>query len=199
MVYLLCQLDYYYSLVNISYSEEVILMGNEYEDHWIPTYTGIKFHYLNPKPEEISITDIAHHLCLLCRFTGACKRFYSVADHSIRVSMIVEPELRLAALLHDAAEAYTNDISRPVKYTHKLQETEAIITKAIDKKFGIDSNHPSIKEADNILIATEARDLMPNIDGWEELPMPLSTKIIPMTPLWAERLFMIKFEEYINA
>uniref|UniRef100_A0A6M3IJF1 HD domain-containing protein n=1 Tax=viral metagenome TaxID=1070528 RepID=A0A6M3IJF1_9ZZZZ len=171
----------------------------EFDDNWITTHTGKKFHYLDPQPDEIDIVDIAHHLSYLCRFTGAVSGFYSVADHSIRVAELLPPELRLAGLLHDAAEAYINDLSRPVKYTHKLQETEARIGAVIAKKFGVDFSDPRIKEADNILIATEARDLMPNMDGWAELPTPLPTKITPSPPFRiVKAAFLYRFRSYSN-
>ena len=171
----------------------------EFDDHWITTFSGKKFHYLDPQPDEIDIVDIAHHLSYLCRFTGACSGFYSVADHSIRVAELLPQELRLAGLLHDATEAYINDISRPVKYSHKLQETETIIEAAIAKKFGVDFSDPKIKEADNILIATEARDLMPNMDGWAELPTPLSTEIIPSPSFrLVKAVFLYRFRSYTD-
>lgn len=171
--------------------------GNEYEDVWMETYTGGKVHFTNPRPEEINITDIAHQLSMLCRFTGACREFYSVAEHCIRVAHIVPINLKLAALLHDAAEAYTNDISRPVKHAHKLDEMETILTFAIDNKYKIDSRHPEIREADNILLATEARDLMANTDGWAKLPPPLDESIVPMYQSGeAEAVFIAKFFEY---
>ncbi len=153
---------------------------NEYDGEWITTFTGVKFHYRKPVFDEICIEDIAHHLSLLCRFTGACSQFYSVAEHSIRVSRVVSTQMKLSALLHDAAEAYINDISRPVKYSHKLDETEKAIMDVIAKKYKIVPNAPEIKEADDILIATEARDLMPNTEGWMVLPPPLKEHIKPM-------------------
>jgi len=86
----------------------------EYDEHWITTYTGKRFHYLDPQPEEIDIVDIAHALSLTCRFGGHCKEFYSVAEHSIRVAEIVPKEFQLLALLHDAGEAYTGDVQSPI-------------------------------------------------------------------------------------
>ena len=136
-----------------------VQMVNEYDGEWITTYTGIKFHFRNPAPEEISLVDIAHHSSLLCRFTGACNVFYSVGEHALRVAGLVPEGLKFQALLHDGAEPYMNDISRPVKYSHKLEETEKIILDAIGKKFGITFGDPIVKEADDILLATEARDL----------------------------------------
>lgn len=167
---------------------------NEYDGHWMTTYTGKKFHYRNPFLSEICIEDIAHHLSLICRFTGACREFYSVAEHSIRVAEIVPSHLKLSALLHDAAEAYLNDISRPVKYSHKLDETERGITRMINAKFGIATNVPEIKYADAKLLATEARDIMPNTDGWAELPDPLRKRIKPLS--WQEA--EVKFNNYYH-
>lgn len=172
---------------------------NEYDGEWITTYTGRKFHYKNPTPDEIHIKDIAHHLSLICRFVGACKKFYSVAEHSIRVAEIVPNNLKLSALLHDAAEAYIGDISRPVKYSHKLEETEKTIMDAIIAKFNIDPYAPEIKEADSRLLATEARDLMPNVDNWAELPKPLKHTINSMGSKYAGDLFLVKFRVYSSS
>ena len=49
---------------------------DEYGGNWITTFTGKKFHFLDPRIDEIDIIDIAHHLSLNCRFIGACKEFY---------------------------------------------------------------------------------------------------------------------------
>lgn len=74
------------------------------------------------QPEDITIEDIAHSLAYQCRFNGHTKRFYSVAEHSVILSQLIEPksevqnlERRLCALLHDAAECYTGDITGPVR------------------------------------------------------------------------------------
>lgn len=82
---------------------------------WIQTYTGKKMFPLAPKREDICIEDIAHALSMKCRFNGHCNLFYSIAQHSLIVASLVKPELRLAALLHDAAEAYLPDFCRPIK------------------------------------------------------------------------------------
>ncbi len=94
---------------------------------WIQTYTGKAFDLLDPKPEQVDVRDIAHALSLLCRFTGHCERFYSVAQHSCMVARIARDLWRaehdaecprpvlLRALLHDAAEAYVGDVSTPLK------------------------------------------------------------------------------------
>lgn len=63
----------------------------------------------------IRIDDISHHLALTVRYNGALPWNYSVAHHSLLVADIVPEELKLAALLHDAPEAYTGDLVSPAK------------------------------------------------------------------------------------
>ena len=86
----------------------------------IRTYTGIMFDPLNPDPELVNITDIAHALSLLCRANGHFRNFYSVAQHSINCMEEAKErgysrKVQLACLLHDASEAYLSDVTRPVK------------------------------------------------------------------------------------
>lgn len=173
---------------------------NEFEGAWITTFSGKKFHFLDPQPDEIDILDIAHALSLTCRFTGQCSEFYSVAEHSIRVAKIVPKEYRLHALLHDASEAYLPDIPRPMKAQlpeFKIMENK--ILASIWARFAgwYDfSAHNVVKEADNILLATEARDLMPNTNDWATLPEPLKDVIIPLTSKESEEAFLAAFDFY---
>ncbi len=82
---------------------------------WIQTYTCKKLYPLSPRMEDICIEDIAHSLSMLCRFTGHCKRFYSVAEHSILVSYFCDPADRRHALLHDGSEYGLTDLPTPLK------------------------------------------------------------------------------------
>src|SRR3990167_3312305 len=90
------------------------------DDNYILTYSGTKFWPLNPRVRDVVVRDIAHALAHKCRFTGHVKRFYSVAEHSVILANLPELaeqpcEVRLQALLHDAAEAYLPDVARPIK------------------------------------------------------------------------------------
>ncbi|HKK06533.1 MAG TPA: hypothetical protein VKA50_11875 [Gammaproteobacteria bacterium] len=82
---------------------------------WILTYTGRRVDLLDPDPATIEPEDIAHALSNMCRFNGHCRHFYSVAEHSWHVALLVSRENALQGLMHDAAEAYVADITRPLK------------------------------------------------------------------------------------
>lgn len=83
--------------------------------NWILTSTGKRFDLLEPDADMIDPWDICHSLAHLCRFNGHTREFYSVAQHSCIVAELVPEEHKLAALLHDATEAYLGDITRPLK------------------------------------------------------------------------------------
>lgn len=132
----------------------------------IRTFTG---KYVNPlalQPEDICIEDIAHHLSLICRYVGACPFHYSVAQHSLIVSNLMAAqsptrEAALAGLLHDAAEAYLNDISSPVKHSLSMEQYRAAEDRAeriIFAKFGVDYSWMKLtKAADDEVFHAEVR------------------------------------------
>lgn len=104
------------------------------------TYSGKMLDLSDIRPEAIDIKDIAHALSQLCRFSGQCRSFYSVAEHSIRVCGLVPDEHKLAALLHDASEAYLGDVIAPIKQmlpAYKKLEDELMAV--IANKFGFQS------------------------------------------------------------
>jgi len=165
---------------------------------WIQTYSGKKFFPLNPILEDIVIEDIAHALSMMCRFTGHCKEFYSVAQHSVLVSMQCSEANQLYGLLHDASEAYITDISRPVKRTRELEGYRVVeknLQAAICKRFGLPEEEPEeVKLADTRLLVTEARDLMsPLHPDWVHPSEPYEFKIEAVAPYMAKRLFLERF------
>jgi uncharacterized protein len=145
---------------------------------WITTQSGLTFWPIDPRPSEVTREDIAHALSLKCRWTGHCDRFYSVAEHSVRVAKAVRylaawtnPELsaegldqvELIGLLHDGHEAYMADLARPLKpFVSGWKDLEAGIDEAIFGHFSItptDEEHQLVKQADNELLKAEARVL----------------------------------------
>jgi hypothetical protein len=167
----------------------------------IATHCGVEFSPLNPDPSTVLIEDIAHALANSCRFTGHVDRFYSVAQHSVHVSELVEskdPELAFTALLHDASEAYLSDISRPIKMQPEFGDVykkfEHRLEVAIAERFGLVFPYPDIiKWADNVMLRSEQRDLMPNLlrfAGDEYLPFTIQ----PWSPVVAKAHFMDRFD-----
>ena len=164
--------------------------------------TGAYFDFLAPTPEMVHIEDIAQGLSHTCRFGGQCLNFYSVAQHSVLVSKIVPDELRFAALLHDAAEAYIGDIVGPLKQLlPDYKVIEERVETAVCERFGLtlaDISHPEIKRADLRLLRTEQRDLTSGSkDEWNGLSKypPIDQRIDPLGPLDACTDFLIRFGE----
>ena len=85
------------------------------------TYSGKIMNVLDPAPEMIDLTDISKGLSYNAHFTGQTPQFFSIAEHCLLTEYLVRkqyPEdyqLRLIALLHDAAEAYIGDMIHPIK------------------------------------------------------------------------------------
>jgi 5'-deoxynucleotidase YfbR-like HD superfamily hydrolase len=120
--------------------------------------TGNLVDPFNIRVEDISIEDIAHHLGRICRFNGAVTGFYSVADHCIKISNRASEENKLWGLLHDAAEAYLGDITRPVKQKFKsfVEPVEEEILYVIADKFGLPPMMPQeIIDLDNQILEEE--------------------------------------------
>ena len=114
-------------------------MQNERVGDWIQTYTGKQFWPIDPRACEITIEDIAHALSLQCRFSGHCREFYSVAQHSCLVSSYCIDEDAGWGLLHDAAEAYLVDLPRPIKRFSSLgveyRKAEERVMAAVNEAF----------------------------------------------------------------
>jgi uncharacterized protein len=167
---------------------------------WIQTHSGRRFNPLKPNPDAIVIQDVAHALSMQCRFSGHCREFYSVAQHSVLVSYICDHKDALWGLLHDATEAYLVDVPRPLKRSGKLQgyiEIEAVMQEAVCRRFGLPFvEPPSVKIADTKLLATEARDLMsPLHSDWQQPVDPLPFKIEAWEHQKAKDMFMQRFFE----
>lgn len=165
------------------------------ETLYISTYRGNRFYPHEPRIDTIDIEDIAHGLAYQCRFNGQTADFYSVAQHSLIVADLVEPRLRRAALLHDAAEAYLGDMVKPLKrLVPEFARIEEAVTALIAEAFAVDfSDYGAIKRADLIALATEKRDLMPqSAEAWSYLQGvdPLQARIQPWSPAQAKEAFL---------
>ena len=178
---------------------------------WIQTYTGKQFHFDDIHPGDIDLETVAHVLSNLCRYGGHCREFYSVAEHSVNVSLAAEAaeagttcrsslqEVALQGLLHDATEAYCVDVPKPLK--RMLRDYDAIeqrIWLAVAKHFGVPHDlFEAVRHADHTVLLAEQRVLMPDV-GPDWFPEgvglePADVRIACWGPTEAKRRFMHRF------
>jgi hypothetical protein len=179
---------------------------------WIQTFTGVPYDVYDPDPNDVILEDIAHALAYQCRYNGHSSQFYSVAEHSVHIAQfIVEeifctpqklagyelgPEIALAALLHDAAEAYVGDVPTPIKQSmpELFKELEEKNLKVICKRFDVPyelTQHPLIKEADKRILVNEREILMQGPLTWKTdhlKPLP-DTRLLCLAPVFAKEAF----------
>jgi uncharacterized protein len=172
---------------------------------YIRTFSGKLVDPVHLTPDDVCIEDIAHALSNQCRFSGHVRRFYSVAEHSVRVMKKCKLD-PLAALLHDASETYLVDLPRPLKYHPQFafyKEVEAWVTGAIEERFSL-IDLPEIREeihiADKRMLATEMAGLMNRQDS----PLPFEPYAdyanvrLGLSPMEAERWFLANYRELVK-
>lgn len=134
------------------------------DGRYIGTRTG-RFYLANPVWD---IQAMAHSLSQVVRFTGHTQWRYSVAEHSIMVSMLVEdmggtPLEQLEGLLHDGTESVLADVASPVKAglaDYKRLEKSLDVT--LRRTFGLPETQTEIvTKADWLALFIEAAVLMP--------------------------------------
>jgi hypothetical protein len=166
----------------------------------IATFTGKLFDLAAPDPGLVDIRDIARGLSLVNRWGGQTRQPFSVAQHSVMVAEWCEPRDAAYALLHDAAEAYIGDITRPVKsLLPEAVKLETSIQAAILAAFGVDPDAASlvrVREWDDVVLASEAVLLFPKdfVAVWPlRMAAPAHNRFRPLAHWAAERLFLDRF------
>lgn len=87
----------------------------------ISTRNGFLINIDNPEPNTFDIRDIASGLARMCRYGGQIEGWYSVAEHCVKGAMWALPDTKYGLgiakqfLMHDASEAYIQDINGLVK------------------------------------------------------------------------------------
>lgn len=112
------------------------------------------------------VPGMAHALGQLARYNGHADHFYSVAEHSVLVSLLMQ-ELRLGdpmeGLLHDGTEAFLSDIPSPFK--HRLPDwlaVEAKLDGEMRQHFGLPAEKTQgCKKADWLALFIEASMIVP--------------------------------------
>lgn len=112
------------------------------------THSGLTVNPDRPLPESIRLDDIIFGLSNGCRFAGQIRG--SILEHSWRVYQYVRDtggtvNDMLAALLHDATEAYYSDLPSPVKKRcPQYKRLETKLQKVIFTKYGLNPKIPNI-------------------------------------------------------
>jgi 5'-deoxynucleotidase YfbR-like HD superfamily hydrolase len=173
---------------------------------YLQTVSGRWVNPFDPDPDQLDPGDIARALANQCRFGGHSRAFYSVAQHSVIVSQLVEQgggdaEAVFAALMHDATEAYLGDMPHPIKHRSPLgaafKAAEEHLERALRDRFGIQADVPEIKRADRALLATERRAFSAETWHWPELDgvEPLDIELSAWPPDEAARAFAERYAE----
>lgn len=160
--------------------------------------SGKLFDFLDPHGSDFDIDDIAHGLAHVCRYAGQCRAFYSVAEHSMLVADTVG-EFAYEALLHDAAEAFIGDVTRPFKQLlPDYKRIEATIEDAMVGRFGLDRrSKDSVKHADlRVLAAEQAQVMAPGCADWavEAGIEPAPVVVRNLDPVAAKHAFLLRYE-----
>lgn len=123
--------------------------------------SGGLFDFDDPYNSYFTIEDVAHNLSNLCRFNGACDRFFSVLQHSLNTSYLVKTRQMMA---HDGAEAWYGDMTTWLKrkcpdYQALLEEGENATADRLGVPRGMTEE---MKRADLLCLAVERRHLFRN-------------------------------------
>lgn len=168
--------------------------------NWMMTYTGQAFYPYDMRLADFCIEDIAHALSLLCRYGGHCRKFYSVAEHSVLISRMVAPEYAYEALMHDATEAYLVDMPRPIKMGFpQYKDMEAKIWDMIARRFGLPAElAPEVHKADGEALWHEMAALLHPVPRGHEWGMGRPEPAVLKPELvtgWTWEVAEIKFLE----
>ena len=93
------------------------------------TFSGKRVDLVHPDPEDVDFGDVAHHLAHICRYGGAAKLTYSVAQHCVaglkHCSLAAKPFF----LVHDGHEYVSQDDTSPKKRALPLVMADALADK----------------------------------------------------------------------
>ena len=170
--------------------------------------SGRYFDVIHPDPTDVLAWDIAWSLSGQNRFVHHTLVPWDVLSHVGLVYMLAMQETRgalsnvdkLGLLLHDAAEAYLSDMSRPLKSAiPKYKEIEHNVLLAILARFGVrydQINWDLVARYDNQALWIERQVLLPMFDGLKTDAIYTSCKQYDMPKL--PTLAKAKPDQYIG-
>lgn len=181
-------------------------MDTTANEQWIGLLSGAQMNYNRPEDSDVTLDDLASALSNICRFSGHLPTFYSVAQHLVNCSRIVPVEFAFDALMHDTAEAFTNDLPTPLKWSVPIfKELETKIESAMANKFGFNYPYaPEVKLADTQMLMLEKKYVKKDYRDWpnyrnvefEHLVDLVDLK--PWQPCRAKREFLERYNELTN-
>jgi hypothetical protein len=142
--------------------------------------SGAYLNLADPDCSVIQPIDVAAGL-RQARFSAQTGQFYTIAQHSVLVLRLVERSanavggqrglaLKRCALMHDAAEAFIHDITRPLKILlPDYRAIEAVLERRLAERFGLEwtsGRRQQIKRADMEALAIEKRDVLRSRQRW---------------------------------
>lgn len=180
--------------------------------YWIQTYGGHAFDLMLQPAGQLRIEVIAHHLARICRFAGATREHYSVAQHCVHVSELVPSRLARRGLLHDAHEFALGDTPGPLLALLRFHvngvksvvdyyrdQTDRAIAKAFHVDYPIMTHE--ISRADLLMLAAEKRDLLePEPQPWPGLDRVDAKELaaIPTITPWPFEVAKARFLEVFD-
>lgn len=170
------------------------------------TSTGIRVCLDDPWGSDVRPTDIVLSLSRQCRFGGHLRpdvEHYSVAQHSVLVSHLCHRSNALIGLLHDATEAFVQDMIRPMKRLmvgSGYKELEHLWALRLGEVFklgaGLACLPDDVNAADQIALVTEIRDVYYGDIAHETTGYkPDDERIMPLGPKNAYRLFQDRLRQ----
>lgn len=185
----------------------------------VQSFGGRYVDCLHPTADDFATPVVAHHLSMRARFSGATRIFYSVGEHSVRVSQYIylvfdgSPRNRALAafygLFHEMDEVVLPDISSPLKRSGLYQNhSEVAVRHQVAGHSAVGLFYPPprriqdiLREADLQLLSDERATLLtfssaPDEDDmyWGRLPTP---RILPADAGWLpEKAYEAFMDQY---
>lgn len=191
--------------------------------NWTQTFIGNRWDYTEAGAKTVDWYEVATVLSRIPRFNGHTRYSYSVAQHCCLAHDRIDgrPKVKLAALLHDAHEFVTGDITTPVAHSiadaiaeelgpdggeaarRAIARIKDRQDRAIYAAAGLTwplcpSTVAAIKDVDQRLLMTERRDMMVKPpEPWGELEnvKPFKARIVALPA----RSAAIEWLERLNA
>lgn len=153
--------------------------GKPLPEATVQTQSGRYLNFLDPQPEQFTLTDIVSGLAREGRFNGQTSVFYSVAQHSVLASLLVPKEYALIALFHDAAEAFVRDLTTPFKRLLRgYAQQEPEILELVDQRLAQRTDLPAgVRRAIRDFWLDMGHDLKTLMPGYHTLENRLQAAI----------------------